>query len=54
MARRLLLAATTPSFLASEGGRSHLEACLNIFEEGLDWWCLNQHSTDHTKTRDLA
>ena len=54
MARRLLLAATTPSFLASEGGRSHLEACLRIFEEGLDWWCLNQPLTDQTRSRDLA
>lgn len=39
MARRILLAATTPAFLASEGGRAHLEGCLGVLERGLDWWC---------------
>ena len=53
-ARRVLLAATTPAFLSTEGGRAHLDACLKIFEEGMDWWCDHQPLTDQSRTRDLA
>lgn len=53
-ARRILLAATTPSFLSTEGGRTHLEACLRVFEEGMDWWCANAPMVDHSGARDLA
>ncbi|MEE2681573.1 MAG: aminoglycoside phosphotransferase family protein [Planctomycetota bacterium] len=53
-ARRILLAATTPTFLTTEGGRTHLEACLKVFEDGLEWWCRNESLVDQTQTRDLA
>ena len=53
-ARRILLAATTPTFLSTEGGRTHLEACLRVFEEGMDWWCTNHSLTDHSRSPDLA
>ena len=38
VARRLLLAATTPAFLAHEGSRVHLDACLLVLETALAWW----------------
>lgn len=38
MARRILLAATTPAFLAHEGALKHLDACLRVLEEGLEAW----------------
>ena len=53
-ARRILLAATTPSFLSTEGGRAHLEACLRVFEQGMEWWCTNEALADHSRARDLA
>lgn len=38
LARRLLLAATTPAFLLHEGARKHLDACLEILHSGLESW----------------
>lgn len=38
LARRLLLAATTPAFLLHEGARKHLDACLEILHTGLELW----------------
>ena len=40
-ARRILLAATTPAFIAHEGTRAHLEASLDVLEKGLDLWQAN-------------
>ena len=37
-ARRILLAATTPAFIAHEGTRAHLEASLSVLENGLALW----------------
>jgi aminoglycoside phosphotransferase (APT) family kinase protein len=41
MARRILLAATTPAFLAHEGAHKHLNACLRVLQEGLEAWAHN-------------
>lgn len=38
MARRILLAATTPAFLAHEGAKAHLKACLEVLARGLEDW----------------
>jgi aminoglycoside phosphotransferase (APT) family kinase protein len=40
-ARRILLAATTPAFIAQEGTRAHLKASLNVLENGLALWSRN-------------
>ena len=40
-ARRILLAATTPAFIAHEGTRAHLEASLSVLENGLALWPRN-------------
>jgi aminoglycoside phosphotransferase (APT) family kinase protein len=45
MARRLLLAATTPAFLAHEGSRAHVAACLSTLEDGLEFW-----NAEHART----
>ena len=44
-ARRILLAATTPAFLAHEGSRIHLDACLNELTSALEWWSTHQPSS---------
>jgi hypothetical protein len=41
-ARRILLSATTPAFLAHEGSRPHLEGCLNELSTSLKWWSRHQ------------
>ena len=38
VARRILLAATTPAFLAHEGTQAHLNACLRVLGTSLAWW----------------
>jgi fructosamine-3-kinase len=38
VARRILLAATTPAFLAHEGTQAHLNACLRVLGSSLAWW----------------
>jgi aminoglycoside phosphotransferase (APT) family kinase protein len=40
-ARRILLSATTPAFIAHEGTRAHLEASLSVLEKGLALWHRN-------------